>query len=351
MSSRIPLLLVVMLFWWPAETAPSHLQKRGDATKLYQTTRGLQYSSILQHFKELEELNSSLVKLHYFYSANGNKGVLVKLGRKNIQFAGKRPVVYISGATHANEYLHIVDRLPEKFIIGSRDSTGISRFLNLGGIVYILPIFNPDGFLRPIQSESEMFLQRVNGNRIDLNRDFPLKKTGHSGLTQPETKFITKFLQRDLERENAQLVLTWDYHCCMNPGRLLYPWGYRSESKNKENPGVSLTRKQLRAHKEIASIVFDLFKFDAGTPWDEEKWPGYFLGGVTGASDDYFFETYFQDNDLVKGRAFTFEGDETPATVDLNLHIRLWDKIFLKLTGEHRERRPFLAKERGDSSL
>ena len=282
------------------------------------------YQQIESSFIELGKRYPGQVSMMTGRSALGNQIYFMTI-QSSEKFSGERPVVYLSGATHGDEYMNIVDRLPHFWLSGDHQ-TGFQTFVGNGGIVLLAPIVNPDGFCWWSESNDDFSEGggRYNGNHVDLNRDFPLVKSSFKGQTQPETKFILSSLKNQLRNLDGRLVLTWDYHCCLEPGRLLYPWGFRKADGSR--PRVTLSKKHLRAHLQVAGIVKNVFDYASGTPWEEEFAPGMPLGGVHGASDDYFYETYFLRSSNI-GRAFTFEGQKNEPKRFLD-HIKMWDQIF-----------------------
>jgi predicted deacylase len=85
----------------------------------------------------------------------------------------KRPAVLITQAIHGNEYQQIVDRLVLDYSNGKKTLPGLEDFLEGGGLVYLVPIVNPDGYERR---------QRENRQGYDLNRDWPSDFTGVEGF-------------------------------------------------------------------------------------------------------------------------------------------------------------------------
>ena len=288
------------------------------------------YQRISDQLVKLAKQSKKETELFIGFSANSNPIYMVRIGKPG-KTSQPRPAIYISAAIHGNEYQNIGDRLAIRWL-SERSSPQFNQFYDQGGLIYILPIANPDGFCQPNKA-NDTLAKRFNGQGKDLNRDFPLQKTNFSGLTQPETRFIVRTLSRDLKRNHGELVLSWDYHCCLKPGRLLYPWGYRNPRFPDQRPNP-LTERAIQAHIELANLVKNISGYNHGTPWEQEYVPGTILGGVQGASDDYFYETYFlKPNSKFIGRAFTFEG-ETNESSKFPLHVKIWQALFEKLLAE-----------------
>jgi hypothetical protein len=170
----------------------------------------------------------------YGQSAGGATLRLVKIQNPTHQARagdGDRPAVLISGSTHGNEYLHIEDRLPGWFVDNRDSSPGVMKFLNAGGIIYIIPILNPDGYERRT---------RENADGVDLNRDFDLLPAHEQKFREPETRLLAQYLDGDIVASHARLKLTVDYHCC--DGSLLFPWSYTEDPLREGRPRTTTTR-------------------------------------------------------------------------------------------------------------
>ncbi len=256
----------------------------------------------------LADIHSAFAKLHLEHSSttewieygrSGQNKPLMALRIMNRDVSTKgRPAVFISEAIHGNEYLHITDRLPFEFLAKTNPAPEFNRFIENGGVVYFVPIMNPDGYSAG---------QRGNAVGADLNRDFKIQAAGNQGFRQPETLAVTNFVA--LEAQSLQLTVeaTMEYHCCI--GGLIHPWAWTSEG---------LTGDALTRHQEFGELVKDIFNYPYGTVSD-------ILGySAVGGSDDYYLETYGR-------RAFSFEGQRSVESRRLADHIRLWDRFFATL--------------------
>lgn len=209
--------------------------------------------------------------------------------------AAKRAVL-ISGSTHGNEYLNIEDRLAPWFLDNRARSPGLARFLATGGILYVVPILNPDGYDHD---------RRENDKGVDLNRDFDLVPADEPGFTQPETRLLAEWVERDLRASNAELKLTVDYHCC--DGSLLYPWSYVMSA---------LPPADAAAHAEIGRLMQTDIN-DAYATGSTGQVLGY---NPRGTSKDYYYARY-------GALAFTFEGSYGDEDTNFPKHTQWWDHV------------------------
>lgn len=259
--------------------------------------QGPAYETILAELADLEKTHGDFAKvLDYGRTVDGHALRMIRIGRTDGALATtKRPAIVITGSIHGNEYLNIEDRLP-RWLLEHRTSKGVGRFLNGGGLIYVAPILNPDGYERR---------RRENENGKDLNRDFELERVSKRGFTQPETKGLVDALKGELRDHDLTIKVTLDYHCCV--GALIYPWGH-SETE-------TLPPKELAEHKRLAGMIL-------------EDFPGYSSGrainvvGYTalGASDDFFHEAF-------GATSFTFEGAEGQENRNFDRHTAMLDRV------------------------
>ena len=240
----------------------------------------------------------------YGDSVGGLPLKLVKItGAEYKPFGKQRPAVLISGSTHGNEYLNIADRLPRYFLENQKLLAGFGTFLQAGGVVYIIPVLNPDGYNRDM---------RRNLNNVDLNRDFDLLPEEESHFEEPETRELAQHFEEEVREENLQVLLSVDYHCCN--GSLLFPWSYTRES---------LPSDDLQAHRTIAEFMLETIdsSYEYGST-------GQVLGYYPrGTSKDYYYARY-------GALAFTFEGAYRRENQNFDRHILWWEKIFTYLVSE-----------------
>jgi len=259
------------------------------------------YGQIESELTDLEtEYPDWAKKVVYGASTNGQKLSLIRISKAladSLPTTQEGKAVYISGATHGNEYLNIEDRLPRYFLENRKILPSFNQFLNEGGVLYILPILNPDGFTAGT---------RQNAHQTDLNRDFPILLKAHPGFYEPESRMLVDYLIKDLAEHNLKLALTWDYHCC--GAALIHPWSFDADP---------IAKPDLKAHQEIGKIMQSLFStiYRVGASVEILKKPR------TGTSKDYFYETFHS-------LSFTFEGKKNIENSNFPKHTRLWEKIF-----------------------
>lgn len=233
--------------------------------------------------------------VEYGTSAAGRKLTVMKIWDKTLTVTGKRPAILISEAIHGNEYLNITDRLPQELLEGGGANSPFKTFLAKGGILYVVPIMNPDGYAAR---------QRENAHGQDLNRDFAIKAAGNDGFTQPETKAITSYIAKEATETGFSLEASMEYHCCI--GGLIHPWAYTAQPLPKE-----ALERQVEVGKQMQTI----FGYRYGTV---REIVGY---DAVGGSDDYYLETYGR-------RAFSFEGAEGSEFRNLSKHVDMWNFVF-----------------------
>lgn len=264
--------------------------------------QGPAYSEILDTHAELANQFPEWVKVvDYGTSVAGKTLRLVRIQSPDEALeAGNRPGVVISGSTHGNEYLNIEDRLAGWFLENRVNSPGLMRFLNAGGVIYVIPILNPDGY----ESRS-----RANANGVDLNRDFELVPAGEPNFREAETKALKQFFDREFTANHVDLRVSVDYHCC--DGSMLFPWSYTMDN---------LPTDILAGHDEIARLM------------QEDIDPSYRVGSTgqvlgynpRGTSKDFYFAKY-------GALAFTFEGSYGKEDENFPKHTIWWDHIFSTL--------------------
>ncbi len=265
-------------------------------------------ATIYKEFADLARAESQRADwIQYGTSGSGKPLMALKVHKKNFtsvqvdlignqQAKGEsRPAILISEGIHGNEYLHITDRLPFEFMSVNQPHTEFERFLGMGGIIYFVPVMNPDGYSAG---------RRENSAGADLNRDFTIQAAGNTGFRQTETKAISQFIASEVKGQNLRVEVSMEYHCCI--GGLIHPWAWTSEP---------LTGETLERHREVGEFVSDIFNYRYGTVSD-------ILGySAVGGSDDYYLETYGR-------RAFSFEGSRGIEEQRLKEHVSLWNRIF-----------------------
>ena len=122
------------------------------------------------------------------------------------------------GVSQGTEELGFIEMMPDVLRTGrvpasmSRDGEevsldGVRQFLGDGGVLYIVPVVNPDA--RTARTYE-------NANGVNLNRDWVAQ-------SQPETRELVRFLESEESDADIDLRLVIDYH--IGIPRLLYPRG------------------------------------------------------------------------------------------------------------------------------
>ena len=218
----------------------------------------------------------------------------------------ERPLALISEGIHGDEYTNIVDRLPEVFQ-DLNDNQGVKQFIDAGGLIYLVPIVNPDGYSNR---------RRENNRGAELNRDFAIRAAGNNGFTQPETRAIRDFVAEKVKQHSGQLEVSMEYHCCI--GGLIHPWAHAPKP---------LEPAAEKRHVEVGELVQKTFGYRYGTTRDIV---GY---SATGGSDDYYYETYGR-------RAFSFEGSFGRENQNLDKHVGMWNEIFANVAKDFATNNP-----------
>lgn len=264
---------------------------------------GPPYQQIVKSMEDLSKKYPDLAT-HVVYgkTAKGMPLQLVRLARANFSNPSNptapRKAVLIAGTIHGDEFLGVEDKLPYIFLDESAKLPGITQYLKEGGVIYMAPVLNPEGYAAR---------DRYNSKGIDLNRDFPIMFQHHEGFTQPETGFLGKYLHEDMQKNNLKLIMTLDYHCCI--GALLHPWSF--------DDAPALPEKDLKRHQFVGNILRKFFgmEFPVGTTPD-------LLGySAMGTSKDYYYERYHSTS-------FTYEGVYQDEYKNLYKHVQFWDEIF-----------------------
>jgi succinylglutamate desuccinylase len=238
----------------------------------------------------------SAALVHYGKSLEGRNLNVLKIGLPaTSSMKNPRPAVEISGAIHGNEYLGIEEPLAEFFLERQDQMPGLTQFLAAGGIIYLIPVINPDGFSAR---------QRANRNMTDLNRDFDILPLKEKRFTQPETSALAQYLDSEITAQHVQLKLSMDYHCCV-PAFIL-PWTYQDLQPSAiDQPAFTL----------LTNLQKNLLGYTSG---NAAQTVGYLAAG---SSIDYFYAKYGT-------LALTIEGREGGELGVFNQHVKFWDAVF-----------------------
>jgi predicted deacylase len=249
----------------------------------------------LQRMVSRNSAKATLVR--YGQTVNGLNLNMVRIARTDVNVSS-RPAIEISGVIHGNEYLGIEDRLAEHFLDDTASMPGLSAFLAKGGIVYFIPIVNPDGYVRK---------RRLNANSADLNRDFDLIPRSDMRFTQPETVALARYLEQDLAANQASLKLSLDYHCCVPA--LITPWSYIDAQPET---------KDVATFHDIGETNRNTLGYDYGNAMQTVNYL------AEGSSIDYFYAKYGTLALAIEGNWF---GEEQYFAN----HVAFWDKMFQKI--------------------
>ena len=236
----------------------------------------LAMKSAVQKYPALLSLNN------YGNSVKGQPLMALKLKDATVTNSTHRKSIVITEAIHGHEYLHITDRLVMAFAGKAKTDSVLRSFLSKGGIIYLVPIYNPDGYITG---------QRKNANGADLNRDFPAPDGSKAGMTQPASS------------EGASIDLLMEYHCCL--GGVIHPWAYTDKS---------IEESQLSKLRQVGEITKKIFGYPYGTVSELLNYSG--VGGTI----DFIQKTF-------ASRAFSFEGKSVIEEQNLSKHLTLYDEI------------------------
>jgi len=257
--------------------------------------KGPPYADIVNSLKELEKNYPDVAKVITYGNTRKNRPLtLIKISLATS--TTKLPGIYIGGSIHGDEYLNIEDRLPEWFVEQSLKDSAVATYLKKGGVIYIAPILNPDGYDKR---------DRENSRGVDLNRDYTVKEAGVEGFKEIETSSLIKFLEEDLKKGERKLEVAMDYHCCI--GALLYPWSFK---------GPVLSQFQKERHLAVASIMHNAI----GTDVEAGTTPVILGYSARGTSKDFYYENF-------GARGFTYEGRRGQEDKFFEEHTTMWNNI------------------------
>ncbi|MCB9532542.1 MAG: hypothetical protein H6700_12315, partial [Myxococcales bacterium] len=279
----------------------------------------------------------------YGHSVLGRPLVAIKIAGP-APASGQRDAVLFMGVAQGGEHLQMVDRLPATLAAGvvdadatragvARDLPGVREFLARGGVIYAVPLVNPDG---------EAARTYVNANGVNLNRDWEAQ-------TQPEISGLVDFLAEELQDANLRLVV--DYH--IGIPRLLYPRAdsaqplpfadFAEHMRFHDTLPTSIRKPPISLYDSIRDIYDASDRCDApsdchfsprcDSDWNcgclhNDEWEGGRcvmepVDAVAierhGLSNDYFYETY-------GAAAFVYEADTTADATNVEDHAIWWDR-------------------------
>ncbi len=257
--------------------------------------RGPRYSEQIKTMKELAKKRPDIVRVvEYGKSIRGKTLTAILLEPKNLPVT---KFALVTGATHGNEYLNIVDRLTQALLDSNTDV--LENYIASGGALLVVPIMNPDGYDRR---------RRGNAKRVDLNRDWPNSRSPKpSEFKQPESEALSKLVENFLsDNPLTKLNFAMDYHCCVD-GMLLKPWGYQKGEYMSQNEEIRFNY-----------FVDPMLKYfprpgKVGTPPD-------LLYSAQGTTLDYWFDQY-------GAISLTYEGTRRKEEGMLSFHVLWWEDI------------------------
>ena len=292
---------------------------------------GGSYDDIIAHQRDLAARYPGLVRLQtYGQSVEGRPLTLVTVGHADA--AGPRDAVALTQAIHGDEYLGIADHLADEFLGHPEAYPAVKKFLDAGGLFYIVPVVNPDGYTAG---------ERENSAGKDLNRDFDVERyagrlaaakrgeisysdddlaeieayVGGAKLTQPETRDLAEALPRRLAADHAALRLSIDYHCCQDDtfGSLMHEWG---DTHELHDGTISAT---------------DVPRYEKAAALFKARFPGHLWGSgyqivqylTFGTTDEWFYESNAASQEL----AFCYEGQGEHENEKLAQHAHFWDDL------------------------
>lgn len=255
--------------------------------------RGVSYEKLVDQMQDLVNKNPQMAeRIDIGISAGGTQTHGVLLRNKNVP---TKKLFLVTGATHGNEYLNIVDRLMVSFLDIKHPE--FQEFFNRGGAFFVLPVFNPDGYSSR---------NRYNDNMIDLNRDYSNVITDIIRFRENETSNMKQWLEGFLDESEAKFALSMDYHCCYR-GALLFPWGYTKSKipqvdRNKYNEVGEMMKKHFTDNPRYGAVSEIIWYLADGT------------------SHDYYYANH-------GALAMTYEGRYSDEADLLPEHIKWWKDI------------------------
>lgn len=262
--------------------------------------RGPAYEAIVAQMQDLAKEHANLVDfVTYGQSVQGQPLTAIRLSLKSRRATGMRNAVLMTGATHGDEFLGFEHEIGRYFVQNVDRLPQLRAFLAAGGLVYIVPVVNPDGYRAR---------ERHNARGTDLNRDFPLRTAQHPGFQQPETASLGRYVDNEVRSLGGALRVSIDYHCCF--GAMLYPWSFSRPAPPPVPAG----------DEQAFLAIGTLMKTHFGANYEIGKTPSLLGYDALGSTKDYYYENY-------KTLSFTFEG-VYGGREKLENHVAFWESIF-----------------------
>lgn len=240
-------------------------------------------------------LTPTLKQIDYGMSLQGEKLSAFKLFDAEVK-TSERYAVMITGGLHGNEYMGLVRKFPHHF----SKLESVQKFLSLGGIIYFVPMINPDGVKNRGRSNTE---------GLDLNRTFLSEYYSE----RRESSQLSDWFEKEVNEVGLKLVFSMDYHCCK--GALIYPEVSAQTWNSKRSFYESIFAKTATHMKsELDSnynsgVTKEIFGYE-----------------TRGTLKDYWFQKYGTIS-------FTFEGSSPSQEIrKISRHVSWWDKVFGEIT-------------------
>lgn len=266
------------------------------------------YKKIIGDLKNIESQHRELVEyIEYGYSRDNRPLTLLKiktnnkissLPDKNKATENVRQAILITGGIHGDEFLGVEIPLLIKLLQNRSNLKGLSNFLNSNGVIYFVPVMNPDGYDAR---------KRENFNGIDLNRDFDDYEKNILKMTQSEVSDFVSFIEKELMLNKLKLSFWLDFHCCDNS--LVYPL-----ASGKKLPPEDQVKFDLISQLAKSTISFNKF----GNPYN-----------VLGMKADHLGMDYFY---LKHGTlAFAYEGHDGGDAANVSGFVKFINDTLIKL--------------------
>lgn len=148
--------------------------------------------------------------------------------------APNKASLLLTGTMHAREWLSpmTVSCIADRLVTGYGQDDEITDLLEVADI-YMIPVLNPDGYVRSWQGERYWRKNTRNGSGVDLNRNWGYEWGGQGASTdpsaedyrgsaafsEPETQILRDFIDAQ-----DHFVAHIDFHSYAE--LIIYPWGY-----------------------------------------------------------------------------------------------------------------------------
>lgn len=135
-------------------------------------------------------------------SSKGKDLKYIEISHNVLEDSPLRPKVKLVGNMHGDETVgrEILIYFAQ-YLLHSYDTNTTTQEIINNTRLYILPTMNPDGFEIATEGSCDNSPGRSNGNRVDLNRDFPDQFQSEQELQasnqQPETMSIMQWIENN----------------------------------------------------------------------------------------------------------------------------------------------------------